>query len=202
LAPRRNLQVLLERENDVVVHFQSLQPSLILYSLVITFPHFGHFFCAQGAPRSCGSRCPHPGHRQVPGTPPARGPPMRPRPCPTRPCPCPPPGPVPSLLLPFIGCSSLFIPRSPRRRPARVTATYLTDTSCNGDDSLEVRMPWYSYLLKHFHHRRGGRIIAPCGRYPPSSPVSLKRDISRASPQGRMSWRRNRSLPKKSGESV
>ena len=41
-------------------------------------PHFGHFFCVQGAPRSCGSRCPHCGHRQVPAGPPARGPPMRP----------------------------------------------------------------------------------------------------------------------------
>jgi hypothetical protein len=25
------------------VHFQSMQPSFILYSLVITFPHFEHF---------------------------------------------------------------------------------------------------------------------------------------------------------------
>ena len=74
---------------------------IVCYSLAMAVPHFGHCRCAHGTPRPCGSRCPHFGHRQVPPTPAARGPPMRPGLPPPRPRPSPPPGPlgpVPSLL--------------------------------------------------------------------------------------------------------
>lgn len=85
----------------------------------MTVPHFGHLRSTQGTPRSCGSFSPHFGHRQVPISPAARGPPMRPRPCPPRPWPCPPPFPVPPRPFSSISYSSLFMPFIfwPRRRP-------------------------------------------------------------------------------------
>lgn len=83
---------------------------IVCYCLVMEVPHFGHLRSTQGTPRWCGSFSPHFGHRHVPISPAARGPPMRPRPCPPWPWPCPPPFPVPPRPFSFISYSSLFMP--------------------------------------------------------------------------------------------
>lgn len=74
--------------------------SFFSYSLIITAPHLGHFFCVQGMPASCGSLCPHCEHTQEPPGPAAPGPPILPPPCPPSPLPWPRPDPFPLGIIP------------------------------------------------------------------------------------------------------
>jgi hypothetical protein len=81
----------------------------VRYSLTIITPHFGHCFCRQGIPISCGSLCPQFGQPQLPPTPVMKAPPI----VPTlwQPLPFPSPCPIPPRFLLPMAKSSLFASR-------------------------------------------------------------------------------------------